>query len=316
MRSSIFSPAELYKGNVEPNRPEMRKTRVISERVWFKRPAPEELEEEGLHGVDMHCHTEHSDAPVKVSDALERARLRGIGLAITDHNEVSGSLAAVSQVTDSMIVPGIEVSAFDGPHILIYFYSSADLLDFYLKHIACKKQDSPYLAIRSTTADILDHAGEYSCICAAAHPYGYLIFNKGVGRCVERAYLPEDIIPRFDALEAICGGMTRNGNIRAMHLAERYGLGIVGGSDAHLLYDYGNVLTFSPADSVGEFLDNIRKHRSFVIGKEKNILEKGLMGTAMIGRYLPYTVPSLAIHYEQNLPRVKRFLWRTGGLRK
>lgn len=316
MRCSISPPDECIKGNVEPDQAEAKRARVVSERVWFRRPAPEELGEEGLRAFDMHCHTEHSDAPVKVIDAVGRARSRGIGLAITDHNEVSGNLAAGSLGSDVMIIPGIEVSALDGPHILIYFYSAGDLIDFYQRCIEPRKQGSPFLAIRSSTSDILDQAGGYACICAAAHPYGYLIFNKGVGRCVEREYLPEEIIPRFGAVEAICGGMTRNGNIRAMHLAERYDLGIVGGSDGHLLYDYGNVLTFSVADSVEEFLDNVRNHRTIVVGKEKNIFEKGLMGTAMIGRYLPYTVPSLAIHYEQNIPRVKRFLWRTGGLRK
>jgi predicted metal-dependent phosphoesterase TrpH len=293
-----------------------KRERVISGRVWFRRPAAKELEKEGFHAADMHCHTNHSDAPVSVGDALEKARNRGIGLAITDHNEVSGSLKAIREAPDVLVIPGIEVSALDGPHILIYFYTPEDLSDFYQRHIRNRKQGSPFLAIRSTTSEILDQAEGFSCICAAAHPFGYLVFNKGVGRCVERAYLPSDILPRFDALEAICGGMSRSGNEKAMHLAERYGLGIVGGSDAHLLYDYGNVLTFSHADSVGEFLDAIKSHQTFLIGKEKNILEKGLMGTALIARYIPYTLPSLAIHYEQNIPRVKRFLRRARGFRK
>jgi hypothetical protein len=306
----------MRESTVQQDEPGERRERVISGRVWFRRPASTELETEGFYGVDMHCHTNHSDARVSVRDALAKASSRGIGLAVTDHNEVSGSLAAASEAAGPMIIPGIEISALDGPHILIYFYSQGDLSDFYQRHIRARKQGSPFLAIRSTTSDILDQAEGYSCICAAAHPYGYLIFNKGVGRCVERAYLSEDVLPRFDALEAICGGMTRSGNIRAMHLAEKFYLGIVGGSDAHLLYDYGNVLTFSRAHTVEDFLDAIKKHENFLIGKEKNIFEKGLMGTALIARYLPYTIPSLSIHYEQNIPRVKRFLRRAGGLRK
>jgi hypothetical protein len=198
----------------------------------------------------------------------------------------------------------------------VYFYSAGDLKHFFEHGIRDRIRESPFLAIRATTEEILDMVDGYSCICAAAHPYGYLIFNKGIGRCVEREYLPKEIIPRFDALEAICGGMSRNGNIRAMHLAERYGLGITGGSDAHLLSDYGNVLTFSRADTVGDFLDSVRRHRNFVIGKEKNIFEKGLMGTALLARYLPYTIPSLSIHYEQNIPRVRKFIRRAGEFRK
>jgi hypothetical protein len=302
--------------NVQKDEMVKKREHVIPGRVWFRRPAAKELAGEGFHAADMHCHTNHSDAPVKISDALEKARSRGIGLAITDHNEVSGSLEAIREAPDLLIIPGIEVSALDGPHILVYFYTPGDLRDFYMRYIRNRKQGSPFLAIRSTTSEILDQAEGFSCICAAAHPFGYLIFNKGVGRCVERAYLSSDIIPRFDALEAICGGMSRPGNLKAMHLAERYGLGIVGGSDAHLLYDYGNVLTFSRGGSVGDFLDSVIDHQTFIIGKEKNILEKGLMGSALIARYIPYTLPSLAIHYEQNIPRVKRFLRRARGFRK
>jgi predicted metal-dependent phosphoesterase TrpH len=293
-----------------------QRERVVSERVRFSRPVPEELAGEGFSAVDMHCHTDHSDAPVRVRDALNRARHLGIGLAITDHNAVSGSREAVSTTKDVLIIPGIEVSALDGPHILIYWYSFADLLDFYRLHIEKKKQKSPYLAIRLTTSEILDRLEGYSCLCTAAHPFGYLLFNKGVGRCVDREYLPPDIIPRFDAVEAICGGMPRSGNLRAIHLAEHYRLGIVGGTDAHLVSDYGSVLTCARADSGGEFLDRIRQHENIIIGTERNIIRKGLMGTMMITRYLPYTLPSLSIHYEQNLPRLQRFLRRLGGHRR
>jgi predicted metal-dependent phosphoesterase TrpH len=290
--------------------------RVVSERVRFKRPVPEELAREGFSAVDMHCHTDHSDAPVRVRDALKRAKHVGIGLAITDHNAISGSREAALTTKDVLIIPGIEVSALDGPHILIYWYSFSDLFDFYRLHIEKKKQKSPYLAIRLTTSEILDRVEGYSCLCTAAHPFGYLLFNKGIGRCVDHEYLPPDIIPRFDAVEAICGGMPRSGNIRAIHLAEHHRLGIVGGSDAHLVYDYGSVLTCTRADTGEEFLDRIQTHDNIIIGTERSIIRNGLMGTMMITRYLPYTLPSLAVHYEQNLPRLQRFFRRLKGHRR
>jgi hypothetical protein len=261
----------------------------------------------------MHCHTCHSDAPVRVRDAISRASTLGIGLSITDHNEVSGCREAMELSPGSLVIPGIEVSALDGPHILIYFFALPDLIDFYRCHIKGKKQSSPFLAIRLTTSEILDRASGYSCLCAAAHPFGYLIFNKGIGRCVERHYLPPDIIPRFDALEVICGGMPRSGNLRAVHLAERFQLGIVGGSDAHLLHDYGSVLTCAEATTADEFLERIIRHQTTIIGKEKSFLGKGLTGTVLIAQYLPYTIPSLSIHYEQNMPRLLRFFRRGGG---
>jgi hypothetical protein len=110
--------------------------------------------------------------------------------------------------------------------------------------------------------------------------------------------------------------MPRSGNLRAIHLAEHFRLGIVGGTDAHLLSDYGSVLTCARADGGEEFLDRVRKHENIIIGTERNIIRKGLMGTMMITRYLPYTLPSLSIHYEQNLPRLQRFFRRLGGHRR
>ena len=290
--------------------------RIVSERVRFGKPVLDELAREGISAVDMHCHTKHSDAPVRIRDALARASSLGIGLSITDHNVVSGSREAVESSPGSLIIPGIEISALDGPHILVYFYAISDLIDFYRNHIEERKQQSPFLAIRLTTPEILDRASGYSCLSAAAHPFGYLVFNKGVGRCVERDYLSADILHRFDAIEAICGGMPHSGNIRAVHLAERYQLGIVGGSDAHLIRDYGTVITCSQADTVDDFLDSIRKHQTTLIGKEKTLVGKVLTGTVMITRYLPYIIPSLSIHYEQNLPRLQRFYGKMRGQRR
>jgi hypothetical protein len=98
-----------------------------------------------------------------------------------------------------------------------------------------------------------------------------------------------------------------------VELAVAYGLGITGGSDAHLLRDYGRVLTFAPSDNVEEFLDAVTQHRNFVIGEEKNLLDKGLMSALITPQYLPYLIPSIVIHYEQNVPRVKRFFMRKAG---
>jgi len=283
------------------------------ERIRFETPSLSNFSMEGICRVDMHCHTNHSDAPVRVADALRHAERNHIGIAITDHNQVSGSIDAIRNAKTTLVIPGIEVSALDGPHILIYFYSAGDLTDFYRTSIEKKKQKSPYLAIRASTSDILESAAKYACVCSAAHPYGYLLFNKGIGRCVERDYLPEELISRFDALEVISGGMPRSENIKAVRMAERYHRGFTGGTDAHLLQDYGLVLTCAASENVDEFLDAVIQHRNMIMGKEKSFVGKGLMGALIAPRYIPYLLPSLAIHYEQNVPRLRRFLQRVKG---
>jgi len=44
---------------------------------------------------------------------------------------------------------------------------------------------------------------------------------------------------------------------------------------------------------------------------EKNLLEKSMMGSIVLTKYIRYTIPSLQVHYEQNMPRVGRFLERS-----
>ncbi|WAI02511.1 PHP-associated domain-containing protein [Methanogenium organophilum] len=258
----------------------------------------------------MHFHTNHSDSPTRVRDALALAKQKGIGLAITDHNAVSGVAEAERRDASVLLIPGIEVSAWDGPHILLYFFSSRDLVECYETHIAPKKSRSPCLATSLTTSEIAAVAEDYPCVVVAAHPFGYLLFNKGLCKCIERRYLSPWTYSRFDGLEVICGGMTRPLNEKAAGVAERRGMCYTGGTDGHLLYDLGHVLTCAQAETTEEFLEAVLHRKNCVIGREKNLLEKGVMASAMLPQYLPYTVPSLAVHYRQNLPRIKHFLDR------
>lgn len=296
-----------------PGHPARRQNPITTDRVRFERPVPGDLSDAGMIAIDMHFHTTHSDSLVTVPDALGQARSLGIGLSITDHNQISGVLEAEEDNPGVPLIPGIEVSAADGPHILLYFYSCPELEEFYALHIEPYKRQSPYQAIHLSTPEILARSSGFRCIRAAAHPYGYMLLNRGVGRCMDHEVLPDGIIREFDAAEVICGSMNRSGNLKAAKLAERHRLGMVGGSDGHLLFDLGSVLTVARAGSIGEFLDAIQDRNNFLIGREKNALEKGLTGTAVLTRFLPYTLPSLAIHYEQNLPRIKR-IWDKAGV--
>ncbi len=100
--------------------------------------------------------------------------------------------------------------------------------------------------------------------------------------------------------------MVRNLNIKAADLALAFEKGITGGSDGHLLRDLGNVVTCTHAEDVDGFLTDIMQRRSMVIGREKNFMLKCAMGSVVLTKYIKYTAPSLRIHYEQNMPRVKR----------
>lgn len=255
--------------------------------VHFKRPAREDFA--GLLAADLHVHTNHSDAPTRVRDALKIAARQGIGLAVTDHNQVSGALEACRAGTAVPVVPGIEVSADDGPHLLLYFAAPADLEDFYTRHIERKKRYGPFIAIRMTTEEVLDAREGYHSVAVEAHPCGYALLNRGI----RHGRVHTDLFPRLDALEVISGGMARTHNLKAVALARRYGLGQTGGTDAHLLRTIGGVVTCAAACTVEEFLDAIVHRETAVIGQETGILGKAATGAAVLPRHLPYTLPIL-----------------------
>jgi predicted metal-dependent phosphoesterase TrpH len=278
--------------------------------VRFEIPDMAEVEKEGLSAVDMHFHTDHSDGRASVHDVLAKARMRDFGAAITDHNVISGSLQAFRDRGDLLVVPGMEVSAFDGPHILTYFYSPRDLEDYFKRHIEPNRQGSPWLAIKLGTQEIIDRAEEYNCVTIAAHPFGYLIFNKGLLKSIGAKYLPPELLARFDGLEVISGGMTHSLNLKAMRLAHEKALAFTGGTDGHLRSDLGGVVTCAHETTLEGFLDAIAARRNLVIGREKGPLQKLATGMVMIAKHTRYFLPGMAINYQQNAPRVRHYLRR------
>lgn len=288
----------------------MPRSNDSSEKVRFEVPDLAQLRKEGLTAVDMHFHTNHSDGHVSVRQVLAKARRTGFGLAVIDHNVISGSLQAFQERGDLLIVPGMEVSAFDGPHILTYFYSTSDLEDFFRRHIEPNRQGSPWLAIKLGTQEIIDRAESYNCVTIAAHPYGYLLFNKGLLKCIEGKYLPIEIAKRFDGFEVICGAMTHWVNLKAMKLAEERNMSFTGGTDGHLLSDAGEVVTCAPEDTLEGFLDAVASRRNVVIGYEKGPLRRIATGVVVMTKHSRYFVPAMAINYQQNAHRVKHYIRR------
>jgi predicted metal-dependent phosphoesterase TrpH len=258
--------------------------------------------------VDMHIHTHHSDAAISIPSLLSRAKYLGMGIAITDHNEIRGVLEAYNQVRDVLVVPGIELSSREGPHILLYFYSADELADFFTTYIKANLRKSQYMAIQLSVEKILAAAEMYSCLKVAAHPYGYFGINRGILKCIENKTLPAEIIDRIDGIEVICGGMSQDLNDKAAKYAGEHDLPITGGSDAHVLPSVGGVITGVKADSVEGFLRGILAKESIVIGSPAHPLHKGMTAGVIAWNYIPYTVSSLQVHYEQNIPRMKKYL--------
>jgi predicted metal-dependent phosphoesterase TrpH len=256
----------------------------------------------------MHIHTRHSDASVSIPSLLTRAKHLGTGVAITDHNEIQGVVEACQQPGDVLVIPGIELSALEGPHILLYFYTVDELADYFNTHIRGTRRKSQYMALQLSVGRILESAEDYHCVKVAAHPFGYFGINRGILKCIDNKTLPAGTIDHIDGIEVICGGMNRDINEKAARYAGEHMFPITGGSDAHVLASVGNVVTCVRAETVDEFLNGILAKKSIVIGSTVSPLHKGMTAGVIAWNYIPFTISSLQVHYEQNIPRLTQYL--------
>jgi predicted metal-dependent phosphoesterase TrpH len=274
-------------------------------RVFFHKPNLELFHSMGLSSVDMHFHTRFSDSYTRVSTIIKKARKKKMGVAITDHNTIEGSIKASKNNMGVMVIPGIEISCIEGPHILLYFYTIDELKEFHDKHIEPKKQGNPYMAVKLSVEELLEKTKDFSCIRVAAHPYGFAIANQGLLKSVHKQYIDGKVFDDIDSMEVICGGMTRRLNRKAERKAEELGKGFTGGSDGHTIFELGKVVTSSYAHDTESFLQSIARKKNFVIGTEIRTLPKLLHGTNVMSRHMRYAVPSLRMQYQMNKGRVK-----------
>jgi predicted metal-dependent phosphoesterase TrpH len=229
-------------------------------------------------------------------------------VAITDHNEIQGVIEACQHPRDVIVIPGIELSALEGPHILLYFYTVDELADYFNTHIRGTLRKSQYMALLLPVEKILKSAEDYHCVKVAAHPFGYFGINRGILKCIDNKTLPAGTIDHLDGIEVICGGMNRDTNEKAARYAEEHNFPITGGSDAHVLPSVGSVVTCVKAETVDGFLNGILSRDSIVIGSTVSPLHKGMTAGVIAWNYIPFTVSSLQVHYEQNMPRMRQYL--------
>ncbi|MBD3309883.1 hypothetical protein GF351_01550, partial [Candidatus Woesearchaeota archaeon] len=244
-------------------------------KIIHDRPDPGLFRKRGITAVDMHFHSRYSDGVNKVRFILKKARQKGIGVCLTDHNVIRGSMIA-SRCKDVLTIPGIEVTAKEGCHILFYFYSIRELENFYYTNIKPKKaKTSPFLRI--SAEEIIDRSRRYSCISIMAHPYA--IAWTGMMNCVRNGVIRPEAAKKLDGIEAITGSNLRIPNKRSIELALKMkGRMITGGSDGHIFYEMGHTLTFAKEniDNTRDFFEAVAKRRVFVVGKETKFLKKHL----------------------------------------
>ena len=272
------------------------------DRVSFQKPNLSELTQQ-YTCVDMHYHTEYSDTFTKVENILKLAKKKKVGVAITDHNEVRGAIE-VSKDKDTFVIPGIEISCKECPHILVYFYTLSELVEFFETKVKHRRGGNPWLATTIGTEELFDLLEDYNCIAGPAHPVAYpKRFSCMSQLKADKVNL--GVVERFDSIEVINGANIRRMNLKGITWCNHLNKCFHGGSDGHILRSLGSVVTYAECgQTVDDFLDSIRKKQNYVMGKEMNIPTRLLPYSRIAGRHLTkYFRPTLLSQYEISIKR-------------
>ena len=244
---------------------------IDNHRIQFERPNLTELIKENTV-VDLHFHSHYSDGFNRVEAIARKAHDLGIGIAITDHNEIRGAVE-IDGYSDVFSIPGIEMTSKEGTHILIYFYHIEHLEVFYKDHVI------PYMGndiMSSTTLEmeeIIKRARKFKTVIIFPHPF------CGIYTGIQNSYFSEDrrerIFPMVDGVEVINSENMNKSNLRSALLGFNLGKGITGGSDGHRIPQMGKVVTYATCKrSRKAFLDAIKKKKTKVVGKEIDLIRK------------------------------------------
>jgi predicted metal-dependent phosphoesterase TrpH len=207
--------------------------------------------------TDLHLHT--GENPIEkldysAFDLIDEAHRRGFHvLSITNHEAVTftGYLKDYAREKDILLIPGIELSVCD-KHILIY---NIDI-----------SKNCP------RTFEDLGRLRDRNTLVIAPHPY-YPWSHSLFGKLFEWIHV-------FDAIE-YCHFYLRkvNFNTKAVAAARRFGLPLVGTSDAHMLSQLNTTYSYVEAEKETEAVfEAIRKHRVELVTSPLPVTEAAAIG--------------------------------------
>ncbi|MBI5002362.1 PHP domain-containing protein [Candidatus Woesearchaeota archaeon] len=265
--------------------------------VVFQKPQHSSILQEGYSAVDMHNHSEYSDTTTPITTIAKKARKQGIGLALTDHNEVAGNIKLAQDNPDLLVVPGLEITTKEMAHVLTYFYSRDELQDFFDTHIKDSRGGNPNLATKVSVTDLLDMTKNYNCVIAPAHPFAFPKRFSFIS-AMERGFVDKKVLKSLHGVEVICGANLRHMNHCAVDWANELGKATIGGSDAHTLGSLGSVVTVSEGSTVEEVLSAIKRKKTSVVGSEAKFYQRPLSVAKIASCHLRYFKPTMQTQYE------------------
>jgi predicted metal-dependent phosphoesterase TrpH len=229
---------------------------------------------------DLHFHTRYSDGRSSIETIAKRALELGIGVAITDHNEIRGALE-IEKHRSVLSIPGIEITSSEGTHILVYFYETESLKKFYRKYIRPFMGSDTMSSTKLTMEEIIYSAKMFKCVTIFPHPYsavytGLYNLNFSADRITR-------LLADIDGVEVINAENMHRWNLQCALLGFNLGKSMVGGSDGHSLYHMGKVVTYASCPKSREaFLNAVKNRQTGIIGKEINLIRKVAYNSAKL----------------------------------
>jgi predicted metal-dependent phosphoesterase TrpH len=240
-------------------------------RIVFEKPDLEKLTLKNTV-VDMHFHSVYSDGRNRVDEIVEYAEYLGIGVAITDHNAIQGAVE-IDAYDNVLSIPGIEVTSFEGTHLLVYFYDIENLCRFYDQDVAPYMGREVMSSIDLPMEDIIERAKRLDGVTIFPHPYCG-IYTGITNHHFDKKRL-DRLFEQVDGVEVINSENLNKWNLKSALLGFNLNKAIMGGSDGHSLYQLGRVVTFANcANDRRTFLSAVKNGQSRVVGKEIDILRK------------------------------------------
>lgn len=205
--------------------------------------------------ADLHIHTIYSyDGTASVSSVLARAKEIELDvIAITDHDEINGSLKALELASNYGIevIPGVEVTTAEG-----------DLLTLNVTQKIERGQ--------SLTETVLQ-ARELGGFCITPHPMAGGLGMKSLSAgSIMRALRNRDVAQTLIGIETFnATTIDKMSNHYAHLLGEHLKIAKLGNSDAHILRTIGRGATQFEGHTAQDLLNSIRTRKTSVQKQKK-----------------------------------------------
>jgi glycosyltransferase involved in cell wall biosynthesis len=206
------------------------------------------LSSRGHIHVDLHMHTDHShDCATPVDVLLESAKAAGLGaIAITDHNEISGALAAAERANGIKVIVSEEVKTADQGEVIGLFI---------------KEKIERGMTLEETIAEIRRQGG----LVYVPHPFDRMHAVPDYEHML-------DIVEQIDAIEVFNPRVAISSfNEEAARFAAKYRIVAGAGSDSHVAQGLGSVkIRMRDFDGPEEFLESLRE--ADIIRRKQSLL--------------------------------------------